>query len=164
MDDIRGNVDTRLRKLDEGAYDAIILAEAGLRRLGLEGRITQALPHSLLLPAVGQGALGLETRADDAATRAALAPLNDSCTLAAVTTERALLAALRGGCLAPVGALATARDDRLHLQAAVLSVDGRQRLAVSQEGALAAAAELGKAAAECLIEQGASDLIHAAHR
>ncbi len=164
MEDIRGNVETRLRKLDEGQYDAVILAEAGLRRLELQDRITQVLPHSLLLPAVGQGALGLETRSDDAATRQALAPLNDPATLAAVTAERALLAALRGGCLAPVGALAVARAGQLELAAMVLSADGRQRLAVNEQGLVAAADALGRAAAEKLLQQGAADLIQAAHQ
>jgi hydroxymethylbilane synthase len=164
MQDIRGNVDTRLRKLDEGQYDAIVLAEAGLRRLGLEERITEVLPDSLLLPAVGQGALGLETRTDDSVTRQAVAPLNDSSTLAAVTAERALLAALRGGCLAPVGALAVARGERLEISAVVLSADGRQRLSVTQEGPIDAPSELGRVAAEKLLQQGAAELIQAARR
>jgi hydroxymethylbilane synthase len=98
---IRGNVDTRLKQLDEGKFDAIVLAEAGLRRLELEHRITQVLPRSWMLPAVGQGALGLETRADDPATQEALQPLNDPDTYHAVVAERAMLAALHGGCLAP---------------------------------------------------------------
>ncbi len=161
MEDIRGNVDTRLRKLDEGQYDAIILAQAGLHRLGLTERITEVLAHSLLLPAVGQGALGLETRADDAATRNALAPLNDPDTYAAVTAERTLLAALRGGCLAPVGALATTQGGRLEIDAVVLSPDGRRRLEVSQRGLVSAADELGRAAADRLLEQGAAALIQA---
>ncbi len=162
MQDIRGNVDTRLRKLDEGHYDAIVLAQAGLSRLGLHQRITEVLPHSLLLPAVGQGALGLETRTDDAATRQAVAALNDEATLAAVTAERALLAALRGGCLAPVGALATPRGERLQIDAVVLSPDGRQRLAVSEEGSVSRANELGQAAADKLLQQGAAALIQSA--
>jgi hydroxymethylbilane synthase len=165
MKDIRGNVDTRLRKLDEGQYDALILAQAGLQRLGLGERIAQVLPCDLLLPAVGQGALGLETRSDDAATRQALSPLNDLATYAAVTAERALLAALRGGCLAPVGALAAAHGgqlEALEISAVVLSPDGRRRLTVTQQGLLTAASHLGRAAAEDLLRQGAAELIASA--
>jgi hydroxymethylbilane synthase len=164
MHDIRGNVDTRLRKLADGQYDAIILAEAGLRRLELEERITQVLPKELLLPAVGQGALGIEARADDAGTRAALAPLNDPATFAAVTAERVLLATLLGGCLAPVGALGVADGDRLELRAVVLSSDGRKRLAATEQGAVAAADDLGRAVAKRLLAQGASELIQAARQ
>ncbi|MDP6444687.1 MAG: hydroxymethylbilane synthase, partial [Pirellulaceae bacterium] len=104
--DIRGNVDTRLQKLDDGEYDAIILAQAGLMRLGLADRIREVAPKEIILPAVGQGAIGLETRADDRDSIAVVSQLNDAETLAAVTAERSLLAALRGGCLAPVGAWA----------------------------------------------------------
>ena len=109
VEEIRGNVDTRLRKLDEGQYDAIVLAEAGLRRLGLAERIVQVIPRSLMLPAVGQGALGIEARADDAATCNLLAPLDDAATHQAVLAERSLLLTLRGGCLAPVGDVGTDR-------------------------------------------------------
>jgi hydroxymethylbilane synthase len=164
MADIRGNVDTRLRKLDEGQYDAIILAEAGLRRLGMDDRIVHPLPFSLMLPAVGQGALGLETRADDDAARSAVAALDDLATHSAVTAERSLLATLRGGCLAPVAAIAEARDDQILLSAVVLSPDGRQRLAVTEQGALSAAEEIGCSAAEKLLQQGAAKLIEAARR
>jgi hydroxymethylbilane synthase len=160
MEDVRGNVDTRLRKLDEGQYDALILAEAGLRRLGLADRISQVLPKSLILPAVGQGALGLESREDDHATRACLTPLDDPATHAAVLAERALLAALRGGCLAPVGAWGRIEQDgQLHLTAAVLSGDGRTRLTTAIAGAPVDAAALGRQAADSLLLQGAADLI-----
>jgi hydroxymethylbilane synthase len=104
MVDIRGNVDTRLRKLNEGQFDAIVLAEAGLRRLGFVERITHVLPFDWMLPAVGQGALAIECRADDHTTRAAATILDDPQSHAAVLAERALLAHLRGGCMAPVGA------------------------------------------------------------
>ncbi len=100
--DIRGNVDTRLRRLDEGQYEAIVLAEAGLRRLGLSERITQVLPSSLMMPAVGQGALGIEIRRDDKSTRDVLAAIDHRASHLAVLAERSLLAALRGGCLAPI--------------------------------------------------------------
>ena len=160
--DIRGNVDTRLRKLDEGEYDAIILAEAGLKRLGWSHRIAEVIPPSVMLPAVGQGALGVETRSDDLATRRALAPLNDTASHAAVLAERALLAELRGGCLAPVGAWGRVADDRLVLEGAVLSLDGGRRVAASAAGSLEEAHEVGVRVARQLLDQGAQELIAAA--
>ncbi|HOS44660.1 MAG TPA: hydroxymethylbilane synthase, partial [Armatimonadota bacterium] len=105
--DMRGNVDTRLRKLDDGHYDAIVLAAAGLHRLGLAARIHEYLPSPAVLPAAGQGALALQTRADDAALIAALAPLNDDATMRAARAERTVLAELGGGCAIPLGVLAT---------------------------------------------------------
>lgn len=157
--DIRGNVDTRLRKLDEAEFDAIILAEAGLERLGLTDRITQILPRSLMLPAVGQGALGLEARADDSATIEALAPLNHPETEAAVTAERSLLAALRAGCLAPVGAWGRVEAGRLKLEAVVLSEDGREKISADSTADVDDAAELGLRVAQSLIDQGADSII-----
>ncbi len=125
MADVRGNVDTRLRKLDEGQFDALVLAEAGLRRLGLADRISQVLPPHVMLPAVGQGALGIECRAADAEALAILASLNDPATRAAVTAERALFEHLRGGCMAPIGALGRMEGSKLTLSAVVLSADVR---------------------------------------
>jgi hydroxymethylbilane synthase len=159
INDVRGNVETRVRKLHEGQFDALVLAEAGLRRLGLEAEITEILPKSIMLPAVGQGALGLETRADDAAVRAAVARLDDPATKAAVIAERSLLATLRGGCLAPVGAWARFEDNQLRLTAAVLSRDGRERLVAEATGRIEAAVELGRLAAEELLAKGAAKLI-----
>jgi hydroxymethylbilane synthase len=157
--DVRGNVDTRLRKLDEGQFDAIVLAEAGLRRLGLTDRITQVLPFDVMLPAVGQGALGIECRADDAKTRAILANVEDQATRGAVTAERALLEHLRGGCMAPVGAIARVDLGNLQLSAVVLSADGTQRLAADQAGSPDEAEALGRRVAEALLAQGAAALI-----
>jgi hydroxymethylbilane synthase len=159
IETIRGNVDTRLRRLDDGQYDAIVLAEAGLRRLQLQDRITQILPHSVMLPAVGQGALGIEIRAGEAPIRAALEPLDHGPTHGAVLAERAMLAALRAGCLAPVGAWGRLEDDRLRLDGVVLSPDGRSRLTVSVAGSPEAPGELGAEAARQLISQGADRLI-----
>jgi hydroxymethylbilane synthase len=124
--DIRGNVDTRLRKLKDGEFDAILLAYAGLHRLGLESVITEKLALDRMLPAVGQAALGLETRSEDEATREAVRALNHGPTLSAVRAERELLRQLRAGCLAPVAAHASFREDRLHLLSRVFSVDGRR--------------------------------------
>lgn len=159
LDDVRGNVDTRLRKLDEGGYDALVLAEAGLKRLGLQARITQVLPADRVVSAVGQGALGLETRTDDATARSLLQPLDHAATHAAVLAERALLAHLRGGCLAPVGARAAMNGEVLELRAVVLSVDGRERLEAAASGAPQGACQVGVVAAEALLAQGAQRLI-----
>jgi len=163
MAGIRGNVDTRLEKLARGDFDAIVLAEAGLKRLGLSSRITEILPGDKVLPAVGQGALGIETRADDERTRAAIAPLNDPLTHAAVLAERTLLADLAGGCLAPIAAWARPVDTQtLALDATVLSQDGQRRLFFAQQGSVASPASLGSAVAAALLAQGAAELISAA--
>jgi len=170
--DIRGNVDTRLRKLIDGEYDAIVLAEAGLNRLGLSEHITEVLPKDWMLPAVGQGALGLETRTDDETTRAAVATLDDAATHSSVLAERAMLLALAGGCLAPIGAWGRTDSDTLLLDAVVLSRDGKQRIAAADKAELPAAGEqaasaefakeLGRTVAKQLLDQGAADLIAAA--
>jgi hydroxymethylbilane synthase len=159
MAELRGNVDTRLRLLDEGQYDAIVLAESGLNRLGLASRITQILPREWMLPAVGQGALGLETRSDDQATRELLEPLNDPDTHSAVLAERTVLSTLRGGCLAPVGTWGRVVEGRLVLDAAVLSRDGSLRLVANGEGNCSESVELGMRVAKELLAQGAAALI-----
>jgi hydroxymethylbilane synthase len=163
MRDIRGNVDTRLRKLHEGQYDAIVLAAAGLNRLGLASEVTERLATEIMLPAVGQGALGIETRSDDRSTRQALVALDHAETHQAVTAERSMLARLLGGCLAPVGAWCRAtQPGRLALMAAVLSYDGRQKLVASQTGDAAEADQLGREVADQLLAAGARALIEAA--
>lgn len=159
IDDIRGNVDTRLRKLDEGQYDAIILAEAGLRRLGFDERIAEVISTSVMLPAVGQGALGLECRTDDRATRDALAPLDDAATHAAVVAERSLLKTLRGGCLAPIGAWARSENESLQLDAVVLNAAGTDRRTASGQASISDAFALGQRLAEELLDAGAGELI-----
>jgi len=159
MKDIRGNVDTRLRKLDESQYDAIVLAEAGLRRLGLEARITELLPIETVLPAVGQGALGLEARSDDHAVREVLRQLDHSITRASVLAERAMLAALRGGCLAPIAAWARMENDALCLTGRVIGPDGTEKLEATAHGNVDDPNGLGSRVAEELASQGAADLI-----
>jgi hydroxymethylbilane synthase len=164
---VRGNVDTRLRKLDEGRYDAVLLAEAGLRRLGLAGRITEVLPLAVFLPAVGQGALGLEIRQDDRAAARQVAPLDHAPTHRAVLAERAMLAALEGGCLAPVAAYAQQDGKRMTLTGRVLSADGTRKIESTLSAPCATAAhsrELGRRVAEELLAQGAAELIRAARR
>jgi hydroxymethylbilane synthase len=162
VSEVRGNVDTRLRKLDEGQFDAIVLAEAGLRRLGLAGRISQVMPFEIMLPAVGQGALGIECRAGDDATLATLRTLDDADTHTAVTAERAMLHRLRGGCMAPVGAMGVAARSLLRLRAAVLNPPGTRRIDASEIADVLAAEAIGRRVAEALLAQGAAELIEEA--
>lgn len=157
--DIRGNVDSRLRKLDEAQYDAIILAAAGLTRLKLQERITEFLPQDRILPAIGQGALGLECRSEDTEAKQALQALNHPESMAAVVAERAFLAALLAGCLAPVAASASVKEGQLHLQGRVLSKDGEQVLDGTKNGSAETAADVGIALADELRKQGAEKLI-----
>lgn len=165
ISNIRGNVDTRLRKLDNGEFDAIVLAEAGLRRLDLVARVTQRLSAEIMLPAVGQGALGLETRSDDGPTRSALASLNDLPTYQSVSAERSMLATLMGGCLAPVGGLAEADSSgQLTLRGVVLSADGRKRVSAAESGHVEQAREIGVNVAQNLLAQGASECIESARQ
>lgn len=162
---IRGNVQSRLQKLADGQYDAIVLAEAGLERLEMTDRVSERLSLDWMLPAPGQGALGIEVRQDDASTTEALAKLNDGTAAAAVTAERALLQTLSGGCLAPIAALAELdRGDaaRLRLRASVLSPDGTIRLDAEQIGDAETPHELGQEVAKRLQAQGAQPLIDAA--
>ena len=170
---IRGNVDTRLRKLEEEGFDAILLAEAGLKRLGFEDKITECFSVAQMLPAIGQGALGIECRAADHETSDWLAKLSHTPSFLAVTAERSLLEKLHAGCSAPVGAWArfetseheTSEHETLKLSAAVLSADGTQRLSaqgeikLTKQEAFSAAAQLGETLAEQLLEQGAKRLI-----
>jgi hydroxymethylbilane synthase len=156
---LRGNVETRLRKLEEQNLDAIILAEAGLQRLGLASTITEILDPQWMLPAVGQGALGLECRAEDATTLALLDRLNDPAARQAVLAERALLRGLGGGCLVPIGASARVEGARLTLRGAVLSPDGKQRVAAETSGAAVEAEAIGQQLAEMLLASGARTLL-----
>lgn len=162
--DVRGNVDTRLRKLDEGAYDALVLAEAGLDRLGFADRVTVRLMPPDVFPAVGQGALGLECREDDERALALLERLSDAATFASVIAERQVLSRLRAGCHAPVGVSAKVDGDAMTLEAVVLSADGTQRLESRQSGRLAEPIALGESVADDLLRQGAAPLIADAAR
>ncbi len=160
--DIRGNVDTRIAKVDAGDYDAVILAGAGLVRLGLEERIGEWMERTSWLPAPAQGALGIVTRTDDEETRALLEPLRHPETEMAVTAERTLLAALGGGCHVPVGALGLTYADGLRLWAFVASPDGRQLVRADLTGSAGDPAELGRRTAQILIDRGANELLEAA--
>jgi hydroxymethylbilane synthase len=156
--ELRGNVDTRLRKLDEGEYGAIVLASAGLRRLGLTNRISAAIEIEEMLPAVGQGALALETRDDEELT-GLLAPLEDKETRAACMAERALLRALGGGCQLPIAAHAVVSNENLRLYGLVAEVSGATIIRASVEGAVADAENLGGELAVRLLESGAESLL-----
>src|SRR5437868_99129 len=151
---IRGNLDTRLRKLDAGAYDALVLAAAGLRRLGFASRISATLPVAACVPAPGQGIIAIEIRADDSALQQALAAITDAAAAAALTAERAVVEALGGGCQTPIGALATAIDgDGLELVGAVIALDGSRAVRAVERGARSDAAGLGGRVAQRLIEE-----------
>ncbi|OLE55223.1 MAG: hydroxymethylbilane synthase [Acidobacteria bacterium 13_1_20CM_3_53_8] len=157
--DIRGNVDTRLRKLDEGEYQAIVLASAGLRRLGLSNRISAAIGTDEMIPAVGQGALGIETREGDVETNALLSSLNHAETRAACTAERALLRALGGGCQLPIAAHAMVNDGRLKIEGLVAAVSGEAVVRASTEGAASEAEAVGNELASILRRQGADSIL-----
>jgi len=159
---VRGNVDTRLRKLDEGQFDAILLASAGLKRLGWAERIAEILGPELMCPAVGQGALAIETRPEGAG-HDVCAALDDPETHVAVTAERALLRALGGGCQVPIGAHATVADGRLKLTGIVASPDGAQLIRAVAEGAEADAEALGREVAAELLSQGAREILDAVY-
>jgi hydroxymethylbilane synthase len=161
IESLRGNLQTRLRKLDEGQYAAIILAAAGLIRLGLEDRITQLIGPENSIPAVGQGALGIEIRADRDDMRTLLEPLNHADTAACVVAERAMSRALAGSCTVPLGAYAYIDNGRLHMSGFVATVDGSEMVRDSIEGAPKDADALGRALAEKLIAQGADRILAA---
>jgi hydroxymethylbilane synthase len=157
--ELRGNVDTRLRKVESGEYDAIILAKAGLDRLGWSQRITETLDPEVFMPAVGQGAIAAQARVNDAEAADALAKLDDAETRSAIICERALLAKLQGGCQVPVGAWARFERGELVLEACVCSVDGVQYVKQRATAAPDQAAELGEHMAQLLIDAGARNIL-----
>ena len=159
--DLRGNVGTRLSKLDAGLYDAIILASAGLKRLGLADRIRHTLQLEISLPAVGQGALGLECRAADQAVLDLILPLLHDETDICVRAERAFNAYLEGGCQVPIAGYASLNQGQLHIEGRVGSVDGATLLKVELKGTPEQAEQLGETLAQKLLEQGAGDLLKA---
>jgi hydroxymethylbilane synthase len=160
---LRGNVDTRLRKLEKGEYDAIILASAGLKRLGKTESIKQIFPAEIMCPAAGQGALGIEIREGDAATLQHLAFLNDDAARAATTCERALLNRLGGGCQVPIGALAELRNGKLHLDAVVADPNGSNLLRESRDGSLNDPGQLGNDVGEALLRRGGDEILEAVY-
>jgi hydroxymethylbilane synthase len=163
IENIRGNVDTRLRKLDEGQYDAIVLASAGLRRLGWENRITEFLDADVMCPAVGQGALAVETREDGGVAHEIAARLEHRESRVAVTAERAVLRALGGGCQVPIGAHATVDGDRVQLRAIIVSPDGTRMIRKQAQGAASDAARIGGALGEELLADGGRQILEAVY-
>ena len=161
IEPVRGNLDTRLRKLDAGQYDAIVLAAAGLKRLGWEDRIAEILPPEMMCPAAGQGALAIETTSGTGLL--ACQCLEHPATRAAVTAERFLLAALGGGCQVPIGAYATVTGDRLSLQAVVVSPDGVDLVRERSEGSAADAQRIGRELGEALLAAGADRILESVY-
>jgi hydroxymethylbilane synthase len=159
VESVRGNLDTRLRKLDEGQYDAILLAAAGLRRLGWGDRIAEILPPEQMCPAVGQGALAIET----CAGFDGVAMLDHADTHIAVLAERAVLGALGGGCQVPIGAYATVSEGRVHIVAIVAAPDGTQVIRAEADGATAEASEIGARVAADLLDRGARQILQAVY-
>ena len=157
--DIRGNVDTRLRKVAEGEVDGVILAAAGLNRLGHGERAVERFAPEIMLPAVGQGALGIEMRADDSRTAALLAPLEHVPTRRAVTAERSAMAFLEGGCQVPVAAFAEIRGGRLRMKGLVVSLDGKRLVMAEEESLPEEGAKMGEKLARRLIELGGDKIL-----
>ena len=162
IESVRGNLDTRLRKLDEGRYDAIVLAAAGLKRLGWGDRIAELLPPETMCSAVGQGALAIET-VDGGAGQTACAALDDAATRAAVTAERCVLAALGGGCQVPIGAYASVTGEVLRMVAVVASPDGLELVRGKAEGPVGDAALLGSSLGADLLARGARRILDAVY-
>ena len=158
---LRGNVNTRLAKLDAGDYDAIILASAGLKRLGMAERITQSLDTGVSLPAIGQGAIGIECRVDDPEINAMLSELHDGETGLCVTAERAMNARLNGGCQVPIGGFAERRGEQLFMRGLVGNPDGSVLYRAERTGGLDQAETIGRLIAEDLLAQGADKILQA---
>ncbi|HXE74670.1 MAG TPA: hydroxymethylbilane synthase [Candidatus Xenobia bacterium] len=161
IESLRGNLDTRLRKLDEGQYDAVVVALAGLKRLGWADRATQVFSPNEMVPAIGQGALAIEIRSDDGQLRQALASLHDSEAASCVAAERAFLRRLGGGCQVPLAAHATLKQERLHLTGIVVSLDGAHAVRGADGGPEAEAEAIGIRLAEKLINDGAREILAA---
>ncbi|MGH9863914.1 MAG: hydroxymethylbilane synthase [Candidatus Acidiferrales bacterium] len=162
--EMRGNVDTRMRKLEAGEFDAIVVAKAGLDRLGLGDKIAEVLAPEIMLSAIGQGALAIEARERDEALREMLTSFDDSETRAAVTAERALLTELEGGCQVPLGAWGRIENGALRLDARVLAADGSECIARNATGSAASAEEIGRRLARELLDAGADRLLRLAGR
>ncbi len=161
---LRGNLDTRLRKLKEGVYDAIVLAAAGLHRMGWQHEISAYLDPGAFVPAIGQGAVGIEVRKDDAAVREILSPLNHSDTAVAVEAERSLLKELEGGCQVPIGGYARLAGGNLELSGLVASLDGTEVFRAIRTAPRGEAEALGRAVAKELLDSGAGRILDEIYR
>ncbi|MTI81983.1 MAG: hydroxymethylbilane synthase [Firmicutes bacterium] len=159
LESLRGNINTRMKKLQIEQLDGIVLAAAGITRVGWEEHITQYIPYEICLPAVGQGALGIEIREDDNEILQMVKSIEDKDTYSAITAERALMKKLEGGCQVPIGALGQLHDTTLHLEATVVSLDGTKAIRLDIEGPVERAAELGDELANRLLENGADKIL-----
>jgi len=159
VESLRGNVGTRIAKLDRGEFDAIILAAAGVKRLGLADRVASYIPAAVLVPAVGQGIIGIETRRDDPAVNSLLEPLNDAVAEICLAAERAVSRRLYGGCMLPIAAHAMLEADQVSVHGMVGHSDGSEILLAEQRGSVVEAEMLGLAVAEALLEQGADRIL-----
>ena len=164
VETLRGNLDTRIRKMEEGRYDAIVLAAAGLRRLGWEAKITEYIPEDMSLPAIGQGALGIEIRADDPDTREAVSFLNDRDTAFAVRAERGFLKRLEGGCQVPIASYGRTEGDGIFLKGMVGRPDGSEIIRGSARGSTFDPEALGVGLAEQLLARGAKEILDEVYR
>jgi hydroxymethylbilane synthase len=163
LHDLRGNIHTRMRKLDEGQYDAIILAAAGLERMDMPERIRSVIPAEVCLPAVAQGALAIEVLANDASTQGFVDCLNDETTLACVRAERAMNAALEGGCQVPIGSYAIWQGEQIWLRGLVASLDGKTIIRGERKGSAADAEMMGEDLAQELLAKGAKSILDAVY-
>lgn len=163
LHDLRGNIHTRMRKLDEGQYDAIILAAAGLERMDMPERIRSVIPAEVCLPAVAQGALAIEVLANDASTQGFVDCLNDETTLACVRAERAMNAALEGGCQVPIGSYAIWQGEQIWLRGLVASLDGKTIIRGERQGSAADAHRMGEDLAQELLAKGAKSILDAVY-
>jgi hydroxymethylbilane synthase len=159
VESVRGNLDTRLRKLDEGLYDAIVLAAAGLKRLGQEERIAEFMAVDRMVPAVGQGALAIETRDEESPATVLCAKLHDEATGIAIRAERALLATLGGGCQVPIGAHARVEDGAVYIDGIVIAPDGGRPVRGREQGPVSDADEVGRRLGEALLDAGADEIL-----
>jgi hydroxymethylbilane synthase len=159
IEGLRGNLDTRLRKVSEGAFDAIILAVAGLKRMRWDDRITEYLDPTLMIPAVGQGALGIEVREGDAKTQELIAFLNHMQTATAVSGERAFLEKLEGGCQVPIGAHGIVDGENITIAGFVASTDGKSVIRGEVSGLMTESVKLGRDLAQDLLSRGAGDIL-----
>lgn len=162
--DLRGNLDTRIKKLQLGEFDAIVVAYAGVKRLGFSKLITQKIPYSICLPAVGQGAIAIEIRCDDYKIRKLISALNDYPTYQSILAERSLLSYLEGGCQIPIGAFAKVENDRISLSAIIASLDGQQIIRKKDKGSIEKPEELGERVGEYLFKNGGEKILEEIRR
>lgn len=164
IENLRGNLDTRIRKLQEGKFDAIVVAAAGIKRLGYKNLFSKFIPAQIMLPAVGQGALGLQIRSRDKIMEGIAKKINDPKAFLCVKCERAFLKEIGGGCRLPLGALAQIKNNRIYLDAAIISIDGKRMVRISRHALLDKVKELGKSVAEKMLVKGGGEILRDAKK